>query len=419
MSTGEALARMQAEKAAAVAVDVPQEARDMARQLGWEEGLIELALQQGHSLQEVWQALRANVDGATAKQFLAGGGSINRPDFWWMKVPTEWGIKARPADAEMGLTIGDLNIGTYGDIPDVWYNRSEIARGSFPSAVAEDMGYTIFDKPLVWADCVVPLYEVAIRDRWISATDLRWASLEALPEDIEKAVCQLMTELSDRAYYQASVISGWLPEISYGYLELKLFLSTVIYDLARHSEAFRKRALSNGGGLGLQAPTDYSRAIQEARSFPELAALTFVFDSMLLTLFKNGDLIAQNQLERDMYALCARDRQRLMDYQVERLKHFLFKMADRREEQNLYFGKAEHRIAKEWNDPVVWEPLAILLGGGKDNIEAGKAKLQELRKLQVEDYLASLARATFVRGSLNARFKELVEPPEAAESAPA
>jgi len=389
-------------------VEIPQDARDKARELKWDEGLIELALSKGHTLQEVWQALRGNVNGETAKQFLAGG-SMVRPDFWWMKVPTEWGIKARPADKEMGLTIGDLNIGTYGDIPDVWNNRSEIARGSYPNPINEDMGYTIFEKAVIWADCVVPLYEIAIRDRWISSTDLRWASLEVLPDDIEKAVCQLMTEQSDRAYYEGALLSGWLPEISYGYHEVKFFLSTVIYDVARHCEAFRKRALSNGGGLGLQAPTDFSRAAQEARSFPELAAILFVQDSMLLTLFKNGDSIAQNQLERDMYALVARDRQRLMDYHIERMKHFLFKMPDRREEQNLYLAKAEGRMVKDWADPVVSEPLAILLGGGRDKIEAGQAKLAELRKQQVQQYVDDLESATFFRKGLNGRFQDMLK----------
>lgn len=388
--------------------EIPQDARDKAKELGWEDGLIELAMSSGHTLQEVWQALRGGVDGATAKRFLAGGGQMVRPDFNWMRVPTEWGIRARASDKEMGLTIGDLNVGTYGDIPDIWHNRSEIARGSYPAAVVEDMGYTIFDKATVWADCVVPLYEVAIRDRWISSTDLRWASLEHLPDDIEKAVCQLMTEQSDRAYFEGALLSGWLPEISYGFLEIKLFLSTVIYDLARHTEAFRKRALSNGGGLGLQAPTDYSRVAREARSFPELACILFVQDSMLLTLFKNGDKFAQNQVERDLYAYCARDRQRLMDYHIERLRHFLFKLPERREEQNLYLGKAEGRIVKEWKDPVVNEPLAVLLGGGKDKIEAGQAKLQELRKLQVEGYVEDLKKATFFRSHLNARMQEIL-----------
>ena len=404
MSTSEALAKAAQQQPT---VEIPQDARDKARELNWEEGLIELALSKGHTLQEVWQALRGGVDGAMAKQFLAGGAMV-RPDFKWMKVPTEWGIRARPADPELGLAIGDLNVGTYGDIPDIWYNRSEIARGSYPNPIVEDMGYTIFDKATVWADSVVPLYEVAIRDRWVAATDLRWASLEALPDDVEKAVCQVMTELSDRAYFESSLLGSWLPEISYGYLEMKLFMSTVIYDLARHTEAFRKRALSNGGGLGLQAPTDYSRAAKEARSYPELIDILFVQDSMLLTFFKHGDEFAQNQLERDLYALCARDRQRLMDYQVERLKHFLFKMPERRDEQNLYFAKGEGRVVKEWNDPVVSEPLAVLLGGGKENLEAGKAKLMAFRKAQVQEYLDNLAKATFFRGSLNPRMQDLL-----------
>ncbi|GBD22665.1 hypothetical protein HRbin29_00304 [bacterium HR29] len=390
-------------------VEVPQEARDRARELGWEDGLIELALQQGHTLQEVWQALRAGVTGEQAKMYLARGARVVRPDFWWMRVPTEWGIRVRPKDPAMGLQLSDLMVGTYGDVPDVWTNRSEIARGSWPNPVVEDMGYTIFEKAIVWADCVVPLYEIAIRDRWAAATDLPWSTLEPLPTDIERAVCQFLTEQSERAYFEATMWAGWLPEISYGFLELKLFLSTVIFDLARHSEAFRKRALANGGGLGLQAPTDYNRIVKEARTFPELAAVLFVQDSMLLTLFRHGERIAQNQLERQLYALCARDRERLVEYQVERLKHFLYKMPDRREEQNLYFSKAEGRIAKEWRDPAVWEPLAILLGGGTDRIEEGRRMLLELRKAQVDDYVANLRRATFERKSLNGRLVAIFE----------
>ncbi len=405
MSTTEALARMARQQS--TNVEIPEEARDKARELGWEDGLIELAISKGHTLQEVWQALRAGVSGEQAKQFLSGG-QVVRPDLRWMHVPTEWGMRVRASNPEMGLTLGDLQVGTYGDVPDIWPNRSEIARGSHPNPIVEDMGYTIFEKAIVWADCVVPLYEEAIRDRWAPATDLRWNSLEALPEDTEKAVCQLMTELSDRTYFQGSLISSWLPEISYGYLELKLFLSTVIYDLAKMTEAFRKRALSNGGGLGLQAPTDYMRAAKESRSYPELMAILFVQDSTLLTFFKNGHLFAQNQLERDLYALCARDYQRLIDYQVERLKHFLFKMPERRMEQNLYFNKAEHRLAKDWNDAVVREPLAILLGGGRENIDAGMAKLKEFRKLQINEYVENLKKATFERNNLNGRFQDFL-----------
>lgn len=396
---------------AAPATEVNQEARDKARELGWEDDLIDHALAKGFSLQEVWQALQAGIDGATAKQFLENtnpGESFFKPEFKWMEVPTEWGIRAHASNPEMGLTIGDTNIGTYGDVPDVWSNRSEIARGSYPKPAMEDMGYTIFEKAIVWADCVVPLYEEAIKERWSSATDLNWNSLEPLPDDAEKALCQVLTELSERSYYEAAILGKWLPEISYGYHEMKFFMSTVIFDLARHTETFRKRALANGGGLGLQAPTDYNRAVQECRSFPELMATLFVQDSFLLTLCEMGDEIGFNQLERDMWRLCARDRKRYMQYHIERLKHFLFKMPDRRDEQNFYMTKAENRVVKEWQDPTVWEPLAVWFGGGRERVELGRERLMVLRKRQVADYVARLKEATFVRSNLHSRFLDLL-----------
>ena len=398
-------------------VEIPDEMRDAAKQLGWEDGLLEIAVTKA-SLAEINQALKGGITGEQAKAFL-GGESILQPDFSWMEVPTQWGIKAKASDPAMGLTIEDLMIDTYGDVPDVWHNRSEIARGSYPNAIVEDMGYTIFDKATVWSDNCVPLYEEAIRDRWAPATDLNWRSLEPLSEDMERAVCQFLTEQADRAYQQGALLSGWLPEISYGYLELKLFLSTIIYDVAKQAEAFRKRALSNGGGLGLQAPTDYMRAAKEARSYPELIAILFVQDSMLLTLFEHGDDFAQNQVERDLYALVAKDRRRVMDYQIERLRSFLFKMPDRREEQNLYFGKAEGRMFRDWMDSAVNEPLAIMLGGGRENIETGLEKLQVLRAAQINGYLNHLKEATFFRGGgLNPRMQEILaavegEPAEA------
>ncbi len=51
-----------------------EDAREKAAELGWEDGLVELAVGKGFSLQEVWQALSAKIDGATARQFLSGEG---------------------------------------------------------------------------------------------------------------------------------------------------------------------------------------------------------------------------------------------------------------------------------------------------------------------------------------------------------
>ncbi len=385
-------------------------ARARARALGWDDGLIDRALEHGYGADAIGGALDAKLAGKQASLFLDR--PRIPPDLTWMQSPTEWGVRATPADAEHGLTVADIMVGSYGEVPDLWTDRTEIARGSHPAeGTIEDMGYTIFEKAIAWAPSVADLYEEAIRERWAAATDLGWRSLEALPEDIERAICQLMTEQSERAYAQAVVLGRWLPEISYGFVELKLFLGSVIYDLARHAEAFRKRALANGGGLGLQAPTDLVRGAAEARSFPELAAYLFVQDSAMLAFFDEAGALARNQLERDLYALAARDRARLMRYQIERLASYLEAYPDRRVEQHLYLRKAEIRMAREWRDPAVREPLALLLGGGRDGMAQGEAALLAMRRRQVEAYLANLAAAGFERAPrLHSALRAYVEP---------
>ena len=361
-----------------------------------------------------WRPSAARLDARQAAGFLDR--EPLKPSLAWMDAPTEWGVRAVQADPEMGLTVADIMIGSYGEIPDLWTDRTEIARGSNPQVGQEDMGYTIFEKAVVWAPSVADLYERAIRDRWAPATDLGWRSLEALPEDIEHAICQVLTEHSERAYAEATVLGRWLPEISYGFVEMKLFMSSVIYDLARHAEAFRKRALANGGGLGLQAPTDLIRGASEARSYPELMAYLFVQDSAFLTFFRLAGEFAQNQLERDLYALVASDRERLLEYQVERLESYLEAMPDRREEQQRYLRKAEIRLAREWDDPAVREPLVLLLGGGREHAAAGEAALTALRRRQVEEYLAHLDRAGFIRTHLHSSLASYLEEPETASA---
>jgi hypothetical protein len=66
-------------------------------------------------------------------------------------------------------------------------------------------------------------------------------------------------------------------------------------------------------------------------------------------------------------------------------------------------------------DAVVREPLQVLLGGGKAGMADGAKRLEELRRAQIEEYVANLKRATFDRERLHPRLREMLE----AEAAPA
>ena len=50
-------------------------------------------------------------------------------------------------------------------------------------------------------------------------------SLQPLPDDLERAICQICTHFSEKAQLEADVLAGWEPELSYGYHEVKLYLA--------------------------------------------------------------------------------------------------------------------------------------------------------------------------------------------------
>ncbi len=313
---------------------------------------------------------------------------------WMTNEHTEWGIRARPG--ERGLRLADINIGSYGEAPDVWPYDTEIPRGALPNDTAEGMGYSIFEKQEVWAESCAELYEDAIQARWVSATDIPWASLAPLPREIEAAVCQLSTDLSQRAYAAGACVSGWLQQISYGYLEVKSYLATQIFEHSRHAEAFRKRTLANGGALGIEPPNAFTQRCMEAMNFSEALLCIDVLEAAFqVTLFEAGDELAHNDAERELYRRSLGDKLRHLQYGRDHLAWIAQHAPQRSKELQRYLAKAEHALVADLEQPISSEPLIVLFGGGLDSIDRGAARLHALRRAQVERYLQTLREAGF------------------------
>ena len=313
------------------------------------------------------------------------------PDFAWMRVPTQRGVK--PVIGPAGLRIADIDVGSYGDVPDVWPYRNDMPRGSHPPAhIGLTASYSIFDKVEVWSDNVRTLYEDAIRDRWASATAVPWETLQPLPEHIERAICQVCTEMSEQAYLTVQILSSWLEKISYGFYEVKSFLSTQIYDSARHNEAFRKRALANGGGLGIESPGIYHRAVAAAMTFTELVmALNIVRGTYNLVVTETLKRLAASEAERTLYSLVARDLRRHVDYGVGHINYYLSRQPHLHDQVHAWLSRAEFLLVADQsrNRPFV-EAFILLLG---DTVEEGRAQFQELRRTWLNLYLHCLADA--------------------------
>ena len=405
-------------------ITIPPELLEVAQKHEWPESLVKRALALGAAADFIAKQIEAGIKPDQAERFIAQqeaareGGLAQTLDLSWMKVPTEWGIRVRPGNR--GLTVEMLNVGTYADIPDHWPYQTEMPRGAYPIPGVAPMGYTIYEKAELWADNAADLYEEAIQRRWRPATDIPWTTIEPLPDEIERAMGQLCTHFCERGLLSGDIIGRWLPEMSYGYHEVKLYLSTAAFDYARQFEVFRKRAMSNGGGLGLQSPGYFHRAIIDARAWTEASVVLNIFAaSHIMGLYEIGAYTAHNEAESLIFRLGMQDVGRQLSYGVQHLRYFLSKRIDRRAEIHNYLNKAEAVFAfEEEKDVPLREALIILLGGGTGNeqVSDGIAKLEYFNRRWVRDYVSRLAAAGFPerRDKLHPSLKKYIEEPEAA-----
>jgi hypothetical protein len=311
-------------------------------------------------------------------------------DLSWLDLNQAWGIHAKPG--KRGLTLDEVNIGAYAPNGDGKKSLTYRARGAVEREGVPRIGYYLDKKADVWSDNATLLYEEAVQRQWSSATDIPWEKIEALPDEIERAMCQLCTFLTEVEFIAGDTPGQWVPRISNEHFETKLFLCSQIMDEARHLDVFRKRALVNGGGLLQASPTSSLRTIINARDFTEMSAIMHVqAEGFVQSMFRMGELIAQNDAEKRIFRLCAQDESRHLGFGVMHLKYVLENEPERREEIHAYLDESENADPETGTFGInVAESLIVLLGGGKDNSDEGFNKFMALRKRQVIEYLHRL-----------------------------
>lgn len=312
--------------------------------------------------------------------------------FPWMRDTREWGVRARPT--ARGLTLDAINIGVYGEIPDESREMTRMPRGSFATPGLPRLdNYSVNRKEELWADNATSLYEEAVQRRWIAMQDIPWEELAPLPESLELAWCQLCTELSHHAIAESDTIGQWLHRMNYAYIEPKMFLATQEFDSARHLEAMRRRALCNGGALGLESPGMMSRRMLETRAgWPETSVSLYIARGTLtLLLYRFGATYGANPVDRKLFSLCLQDKARHMAYGQAMLKASVavqgpnFATALRR-----ILGSIEKDMAGELKDPALWEALAIIAGGSVSRMAGGMDAVRRFRAGYVRQYLTRL-----------------------------
>jgi hypothetical protein len=310
----------------------------------------------------------------------------------WMNDTQEWGIRVQPG--KHGMTMRGLNVSSYAEVPESSTDMSRRPRGASPVVgVPRTDFYALSSKVDIWADNAVDLYEEAIQRRWMAHADVPWGELTDMPAEVDLAMRQLCTELAQQASIETDVIGQWLHKMNYAYHEVKTFLASELFDAGRHYSAFRQRALLNDGALGLESAAQFNRRLMETRSgWTEVTLFLYVVRGTLtLLLYRYGEAYATRPAEKYLFRRCIEDKARHLAYGMTHLKYAV----ENREPgfgmglNNLMRG-VERDLVQDFKDPVLWETLAIIFGGGVANMSEGMEVVKRFQKEYIEQYLTRM-----------------------------
>jgi hypothetical protein len=243
----------------------------------------------------------------------------------------------------------------------------------------------------VWADNAADLYEAAIREQWKPATEISWGSIEALPEHVEAALDEIFSNISEQQYNSMQVMGGWFKEISYGYHEVKLYLSTQVFDRPGTSEAFRKRA-EQRRRTRVQSPCFFDRAVYASFKFTEY---TIYVNIIAHRSCSRSATSPTNSLAGGPPALREHGERPApsSSYGIAHVKHYVQAEPSKRHNINLWLRPRRddgrrHEARRRTARGV--DPCA------RRHDRRRQGPLRELRKAQQEKYLLTLEAATFV-----------------------
>jgi hypothetical protein len=124
----------------------------------------------------------------------------------------------------LGFTLTDINVGIYAEASERGATHGSMApRGASVPPETPSLGcYDIADKATVWAENAGELYEEAVARQWSSARDIPWEKREPLPEEIERAVSQLCTQLTEVEFITADLPAKWMWRINHDSHEVNI-----------------------------------------------------------------------------------------------------------------------------------------------------------------------------------------------------
>jgi hypothetical protein len=259
-------------------------------------------------------------------------------------------------------------------------------RGARVESGGPEFGFTLREKRDVWARELNTIYGQATANQWSVGRDVPWEELPKLPLEVEQAVAQIMTFLTENEFAALYVPARFIPRIHPHYREVVEVLAMQVVDEARHAEAFTRRAEAGGAGLGTTAVSG-QLSLKTLLEEPDFTTATFLLcvmgEGTFLTLLKFLAEHAPDPVTGALALLAHRDEARHVAFGVEHTRYVF----EREPETRLSMAAAVERRSQmlasiSGLSPYVHDALVIYAGGGVGvgQIRKGAGYVAELQR---------------------------------------
>jgi hypothetical protein len=245
--------------------------------------------------------------------------------------------------------------------------------GLSPRGAQVELGGPEFSFPLrkkreIWGEDLQAIYTAAVANQWSAAKDIAWNQLPKLPQEVERAVCQVMTFLTENEFAALYVPARFLARIHPHYREVTAVLAMQVVDEARHVEAFTRRAEAGGLGLGTTAVSS-QLSLQTLVEEPDFSIAFFLLSVMgegtFLSLLKFLETRAPDPVTASVMRLAHRDEGRHVAFGTEHVRYLLAVEPGRRPALAAAVERRSQMLAAVSGlSPFVHDALVIYSGGG-------------------------------------------------------
>ncbi len=259
-------------------------------------------------------------------------------------------------------------------------------RGARIESGGPELAFTLRRKRDVWARELNTIYRQGVAGQWSAARDIPWSQLPALAPELEGAVGQIMTFLTENEFAALYVPARFIARIHPHYREVVEVLSMQIVDKARHAEAFTRRAEAGGVGLGTTA-TSGQLSLQTLLEEPDFTTATFLLcvmgEGTFLTLLNFLGEYAPDPVTAALARLAHRDEARHVAFGTEHLRYVLERDPERRSSLTAAVERRSRVLASVSGlSPYVRDALVVFAGGGISpaQVRTGARRVAELHR---------------------------------------